>query len=186
MQPEQFLETYGYAAVLIGTFLEGEAVLIMGGFLSHRGYLYLPGVIAAAFLGTLANGQLFYLMGRHKGAAFLERYRSMAPRVDRLRGTLHRHQTALILGFRFLYGLRTVTPLLLGTSGVPSRQYLVLNALGAAVWAVIVGVLGYSVGLALEQLLDEVRQYEGLVLGAIASLAAVAWLIHFFRKGIRP
>ena len=36
---EQILATYGYPALLIGTFLEGETILVLGGFLAHAGYL---------------------------------------------------------------------------------------------------------------------------------------------------
>ena len=47
---EQFVATYGYAAIALGTFFEGETILVIGGFLAHRGYLGLPGVIAGAAL----------------------------------------------------------------------------------------------------------------------------------------
>jgi len=35
---ESILNTYGYFALVIGTFLEGETFLIAAGFLAHRGY----------------------------------------------------------------------------------------------------------------------------------------------------
>ena len=49
---EELITTYGYAAVGIGSFLEGETVLVLGGLAAHRGYLELPWVIVYAFLGT--------------------------------------------------------------------------------------------------------------------------------------
>ena len=42
----QLVQDYGYTAIAIGTFLEGEAILLSGGFAAHRGYLSLPIVIA--------------------------------------------------------------------------------------------------------------------------------------------
>jgi membrane protein DedA with SNARE-associated domain len=50
---ESIIETYGYWALLVGTFFEGETVLVLGGFAAHRGYLTLPWVILAAFIGSL-------------------------------------------------------------------------------------------------------------------------------------
>src|SRR5688572_33421924 len=38
----QLLDHYGYLAVLVGTVLEGETILILGGFAAHQGYLHLP------------------------------------------------------------------------------------------------------------------------------------------------
>ena len=35
---EPLVSTYGYPALLVGTFLEGETILVIAGFLAHRGY----------------------------------------------------------------------------------------------------------------------------------------------------
>ena len=64
MSLESLIDTYGYLAILVGTFFEGETVLVLGGFAAHRGYLDLPGVILAAFVGTLLGDQLFFVLGR--------------------------------------------------------------------------------------------------------------------------
>jgi membrane protein DedA with SNARE-associated domain len=42
MTLEPFVEAYGYLAVLAGTFVEGETILVLGGFAASRGYLGLP------------------------------------------------------------------------------------------------------------------------------------------------
>jgi membrane protein DedA with SNARE-associated domain len=182
MQLEQFITTYGYLAVLAGTFLEGETVLIMAGFLAHRGYLHLSWVVVAAFVGTLCGDQLYYQLGRRKGMAFLERRVSWKPRIERLRGMLHRNRIAVILGFRFLYGLRTITPFLLGASGIPPCRFTALNGVGAAAWSVLVASLGYSVGMAVGLFLTRVKRYEMAILGAIVAAGALTWLIHFSRE----
>ena len=36
---EEVVTHYGYIGILIGTFLEGETILVISGFLAHRGYL---------------------------------------------------------------------------------------------------------------------------------------------------
>lgn len=36
---EQIVQTWGYAAVFAGTFLEGETVLVAAGFAAHRSML---------------------------------------------------------------------------------------------------------------------------------------------------
>ena len=43
---QSLIEHYGYFAVFLGCFLEGETVLVLAGFAAHMGYLSLPGVIA--------------------------------------------------------------------------------------------------------------------------------------------
>ena len=49
----QLIQSYGYWAILAGTFLEGETILVLAGFAAHLGYLQLPWVILAAFAGSL-------------------------------------------------------------------------------------------------------------------------------------
>jgi len=73
MTLESIVDTYGYVAVLLGTFLEGETILVLGGFAAHRGYLALPGVILAAFIGSLCGDQLFFFLGRRHSQAVLAR-----------------------------------------------------------------------------------------------------------------
>lgn len=175
------LARYGYLAILVGAFLEGETVLVLGGFAAHRGYLELPGVIAAAFVGTLAGDQLYFQLGRRGGPALLARrprWRAGAARAQRL---LRRHETGLILGFRFLYGIRTVTPFLLGMSGVSAARFAVLNALSAALWATAVGLAGWMVGAAAQAVLGRLARYEAWIFAVIALAGGLVWVGHWLR-----
>jgi membrane protein DedA with SNARE-associated domain len=64
MNWEFFIGNYGYFALLNGTFLEGETILILAGLAARQGYLYLPWGIVVEFIGTLIGGQLFFFLGR--------------------------------------------------------------------------------------------------------------------------
>ena len=46
------IDQFGYWAILAGTFLEGETILVLAGFAAHQGYLRLDLVILAAFIGS--------------------------------------------------------------------------------------------------------------------------------------
>lgn len=178
---EDLIRHYGYLAILVGTVLEGETVVLLGGLAAHRGYLDLAGVIAAAFAGSVAGDQLYFEIGRRKGMAFIERRPAWRPHVARVKRLVHRHHTLLILGFRFLYGIRTVTPFLLGASGVPPTRFAVLNVVSAALWAIAFGWLGYALGNALETVLGDLRRYEGVAFAAVAAAGVVIWLWRQWR-----
>ena len=174
---ESLIQQYGYLAIAVGTFAEGETVLLLGGFAAHRGYLDLAGVIAAAFVGSLCGDTLYFEIGRRKGMAFLERRPAWKKHVARVLTMVHSHQTLLILSFRFLYGIRTVAPFAIGASGVPLRRFLVLNVVSAALWASAFGTLGYLLGNTLQAVLGDIERYERGVFAAIvfASIAIAAW-----------
>ncbi|WP_147819615.1 DedA family protein [Salidesulfovibrio onnuriiensis] len=176
------VSTYGYLAVVIGTMLEGEIVLVVAGFLAHQGYLNIDGVMLCAFFGSLTGDQCFFLLGRGKGAEFLSRRPHWQARTQRIRTMLHEHKRKVMLGFRFMYGLRSVVPLVLGASGFPLRMFIAYNAIGAALWAVVVGYGGYFFGYALEAFFDDISKYEHWVIGALVVGGMGLWLYHRFRE----
>jgi membrane protein DedA with SNARE-associated domain len=178
---ESLLTTYGYPILIIGTFLEGETILVLGGLAAHLGYLSLEGVIACGFCGTLFGDQLYYFLGRRHGKSLLARRPSWHTRAERVLRILERHQNLLILGFRFLYGLRSVTPFAIGISDVSYLRFTLLNLIGAGIWAISIGLAGYYFGQAVEAILGDIKRYEVELMAGIVGLAMVIWLVHFYR-----
>jgi len=182
MNWELIIRNYGYFALLVGTFFEGETILILGGFAAHLGYLYLPWVILVAFIGTLSGDQLFFYLGRRHSRFVLDKHPAWQSRLDRVQKLFERYQTLLILGFRFLYGLRTVTPFVLGRSGVSPTYFFLLNTLSALVWSVAVGIGGYLFGNFLKLIMGDIRRYEFEAFFGIAGIGSVIWGIYFYRS----
>jgi len=182
MTVETLIQHYGYLAVLVGTFLEGETVLVLAGFAAHRGYFDFPWVLLAAFAGTLFGDQLFFFLGRRYSTVLLRRRPGWVPRIARARKLIERHRVLVILSFRFIYGMRTVTPFALGMSEVKFREFLVLNAVGATAWTLAVGGAGYLFGQVLELFLGNLRHYELGIFAILAGIGALVWLIHFLRS----
>lgn len=135
MSIETLIAQYGLAAIFLGAGLEGETAVVTGGVLAHQHLLPLWGTAAAAVGGSFAADQVFFLAGRRYRDTARVRKIAAKPAFAKALDTLERHPTIFILGFRFLYGLRTVSPIAIGTSHVPARTFLLLNAVAAAVWA---------------------------------------------------
>ena len=173
MDLQQLVIDYGYWALFIGTYLEGETILVIAGFLAYSGYLELPIVILTAFLGTFAGDQTFFYLGRWKGIAFLEKRPLWHSKTDKVFDLLHRHQIKVVLGFRFLYGVRNVTPFVIGASRMHPLKFFVLNFLGALIWAIAVGYLGYSFGDIAEVILGRIKEYEIYFLGGLVLIGAL-------------
>lgn len=178
-----WVQSYGYAAVAVGTFLEGESVLLLAGAASHRGHLALPGVIAIATLASFAGDQLYFLLGRRYGQTLLARFPGMAPRARRMNELLARHHLPVILSIRFLYGLRIAGPIAIGMSDVSWLRFFVLNLAGALVWAALIASLGYGTGHALVYVLKNADADELWAVGLLA-VALVWWLLAWHRGGL--
>ena len=145
---EYLISHYGYVALVIGTFLEGESMLIIAGFAVHLGYLKLQWVILAALAGSVAGDQFYFFLGRVKGEAFLQKRPRWKTKINKVWKLLDRYRTLLILGFRFAYGLRTVAPFAIGLSTIRASRFLILNVIGGLCWSVVVALVGYFFGAA--------------------------------------
>ena len=182
MTLEEFIIRFGYAAIGIGTFFEGETIVVLGSFASHRGYLQLPLVILSAFIGTFLGDQMYFFIGRFKGKQALDSWPYWKSKSEKVYTLLENHQVWLILGFRFLYGLRTVTPFILGASRIPVYRFFILNFIGASVWAIAVGVLGYFFGNTMEILIGNIKRYEILIFTTVAGTGLLLWIIHLLQR----
>ena len=175
MSLESIIAQYGYVALILGTALEGETILVIAGYLAHRGYLHLNYVIAAAMFGTFAGDQIFFQLGRHWGTPFLARRPHWQGRADRVRRLLNRHRILLVMSFRFMYGIRTVTPFVIGMSGFPRKVFVPLNAASAAIWATVIGCAGFAFGKVFEHALNDARRFERPVVLGIVGIGIVIW-----------
>jgi membrane protein DedA with SNARE-associated domain len=176
---------YGYLAVLGGAFVEGETIVVLGGWAAHRGSLGLAGVIACAFVGSLAGDQFAYFLGRRFGERILRWRPKWRPPVERARFELERRGTFLLVSFRFFYGLRNAVPFVAGLAGIPPRRFVPLNAIGAAIWAPVITVLGYVFGKAVERVLAHAKNYEAIGFGVLGVLALIWFVVHRIRAEAR-
>jgi membrane protein DedA with SNARE-associated domain len=180
---------YGYAATFAGTLVEGESLLILSGLAAHRGYLSLPVVILVGAAGGALGDVGFFLLGRHYGSQLVTRFPRFAPTADRVRSMIERHPSTAILAVRFLYGLRTAGPAIIGTTRVGFVKFTLLNALGALVWSACWAGAGYLAGRAAERLLGDLAHVERelfavtLVLVFAGAVALRVWRGRTQRNG---
>ena len=163
--------------MLLGTFLEGETILLLGGVAAQMGALDVSLVMLAAFVGSTSGDQLYYFIGRWKGQALLDRFPRWRRPASRVGEHIKRHQNLIILAFRFFYGLRNVSPFVLGIYRISIPKFVTLNIIGAALWAFSFTMLGFLLGEAHERILG--KDY-GLILFGILLLGAL--LYWFYRR----
>jgi membrane protein DedA with SNARE-associated domain len=175
------IETYGYFAVFIGAFLEGETILALAGLAAHRGYMDFWAVVGIALVAGFLGDQFFFFLGRFRGTEILARFPDMQARAHRFDDLLARWHAPLIVGIRFMYGFRILGPIMLGMGRVPAWKFLVYNLIGATIWAPLIAGLGYLFGSALEAVLHDVKQYELWAAMALLLVFLCAFLWHTVR-----
>lgn len=182
MSLADLISAYGYPAVALGTFIEGDTILVLSGIAAQQGYLQLPGVIIAAFCGVFAGDQLYFHLGRRKGHQFIESRPKWQAKSKRVFGLLHRYQWPVMFGFRFMYGIRIVTPIMIGASGISPWRFLICNFLGTAVWAITIGSLGYAFGQAMKVIMKDIQYYQISVMIVLVLAMGIAYLVGQVKK----
>jgi membrane protein DedA with SNARE-associated domain len=182
MTLETIITQFGYPALVIGLLLEGETVLVLGAFMAHRGYLNLPLVILTGLIVAFASDQFFFWMGHTKGNEFLEKRPAWAPNVGKAKSLLSRNTIPLFLGVRFMYGLRTVLPFVIGMNKTDPKRFVFLNFIGSFIWALIFGLAGYLFGHFMELLFDDIHRHEYWIALGIVLIGGSVWLYRRYSE----
>jgi membrane protein DedA with SNARE-associated domain len=164
-----FIEQYGYLAVFLGCFFEGETVLVLAGFAAHLGYLWLPWVVAVAAVAGFCGDELAYLAGRVYGPRLAARWPRLDAAQRRVAEKLAGHAFWVVFLLRFAVGFRIATPIAVGASGMPALRFALPNAAGALVWAVSFGAAGYAFGTAFTAALEHAKRYEEIAFAVLAA-----------------
>ena len=149
---EDFITRWGYWAVFLGSLVEGESIILTASFMASMGILSLRKIMLMAFTGTLIADQALYWVGKWYGESILVflqgRFPSLRPYVQKAMGFLEKYKTAFILSFRFIYGIRIMSPVIIGSHrNISSQRFASLNVVAALLWTV-----GSLIGFLLEKL----------------------------------
>lgn len=185
MPLQALIARFGLGAVFLGAGLEGETAVIAGGILAHQHILSLPGVAIAGALGSFSADQAFFLFGRHfRDHPRVEKMLDK-PAAERAINTLEKHPIAFVLGFRFLYGLRTVSPVAVGTSDVSQVRFSCLNAIAAVLWSFLFTAVGYGLGGPLGQYFQRPKSIVPFLVAGFLILGVGLFVMRKFFGLIR-
>ncbi|MBO4405231.1 MAG: DedA family protein [Alphaproteobacteria bacterium] len=161
---ESFIQDFGYYAVFLFACIEGEVAVLTAGFLCRQGLMSLQWVIFFAFLGTMVTEQILYFVGRIYGMKLIEKHPKLKEKSAKVLEFLRKYDSAFIFGCRFVYGIRNVSPVMIGAADIPPLKYSALNIPAAFVWAVIVAGAGYAFANVVEKAKNNLQyvQYGAL------------------------
>jgi membrane protein DedA with SNARE-associated domain len=167
-----------YSALALGAFASwvgipgpGEPLLIAAGVLAAKHKLYLGEVLLVAFVAATAGGIVGWVIGLKFGRAIVlrpgpflrQRHRAMARGEE----VFQRWPAVSVL---------MTTSWIAGILHVRTSVYLIWNAVGAALWAVGIGVGAYFAGPPVVDIVDDVGLIPAIGVAALVSVAvAIEW-----------
>jgi membrane protein DedA with SNARE-associated domain len=181
----QFIENYGYIGVFLGALLEGEAIMLISGFLVHQKVLHFDYILLFGFLGAVIGDTAWFLLGKYKGEKLLNRFAWLRKVSTRPVSYISKKPAMTAFWVRFIYGFRHIIPMSLGMTKYPLYKFVFWNSLGAMFWVASFVYGGYLLGDILESVVGHLRKYQLVTVLLVIVLVVVFNLIaRLFKKSI--
>jgi membrane protein DedA with SNARE-associated domain len=194
---EHFLETWGYAAVFVLSFIYSmglpvgaELAVIYGGVLAsgqiphEPHHLNLVVVIVLAAVAEVIGSLAGYLIGYYGGRPLVDRfgkYVLLTHRdLDRAEAWFNRHGEPLVLFGRFIPLLRSFVSFAAGLGEMAITKFVIFTVVGCAIWCTALASLGDALGSSYNHVLKDFS-YTGYALGVLAVIAVVLLFVHRLR-----
>ncbi len=195
MKTVDLVLAHGLPAVFAGLVLEffglpvpGEEVLLFTGGLTATGRLGLLPLILFATAGSFAGYWLAYGIGRRVGLERLIKYgryvRIKESEWHKAQSLYNRYSVPLLLGSRYIIGVRHLTPYLAGLANLPTFKFLMYDLVGSVLWTIPLILLGRSVGSHWHEAVGLLHRF-GLSAAAGLVVLIMAYLSYRWLKARR-
>jgi membrane protein DedA with SNARE-associated domain len=131
--------------------------------------------VLVAWVFALAGDLCAYGIGRAAGPGVLRRFG--VHEDSSVHVFMARYGARAVAAGRLIAGIRTKLAIVSGSTKMPFHRYLFADALGAAVWAILVGGLGYLFSSSVSTLIDRFGSASN-VIGLIAIVAVAALVLY--------
>lgn len=170
-----------YVLFFFGIFLEGELILLSAVIAAHQGLMNIWLVIGIAFIATITSDVFYYNLGKHSAEKWLAKSK-FAQNYLVVKNRLIQHRTKMLLTYRFLYGMRMVTPFVLGTQQVSLFTFLKYSIISTVIWSLLFVGLGYTFGEVIINNLKHIQKIEYYFIGGLILVAIVFTLLKLIKK----
>ncbi len=194
---EHFLETWGYLAVFVLSFISAmgipvgaEIALIYGGVLASGQVpgeihpLNLAAVILVAIAGELLGALAGYAIGMYGGRPLVDKagkYVLLTHKdLDRAEAWFAKRGEPFALLGRFVPLLRSWVSLACGLGEMALGKFVAFSLIGIAIWCTALVSLGYSLGSSYNHVLHAFSS-AGYVLGVLFVVAVVVAVVLRWR-----
>ena len=181
MDVNNLISQYGYLALFFGCIAEGETFTLLGGIAAHEGLLQYHWVVLVAMAGGILGDTALFFIGRHYGNTLLKRFKKHQKQIAKANRLIRKRPVLFVIGVRFMYGLRIVGPIIIGASKLKPQKFMLLNVVGAVLWAVIFVSLGYLGGQVIAPWLHTVDRHLKQIFFVVLILVLV-WGVRIYLK----
>ncbi|RKW43435.1 MAG: DedA family protein [Moraxella sp.] len=195
------MEQFGLLGVTVMMFLENvfppipsELIMPAAGFAAAMGKMNLVLVIIAGTLGSVLGALPLYYLGtvfdEKRLFSLAEKYGKYVlvkpSDVTNAQDWFHKYGKTVIFFGRMIPAIRSLISIPAGMARMPMLPFLVLTAIGSAIWTTILAYAGYILGANYEQVETFIEPISKIVVIVVLCIGAVIAFIRiksvFFDK----
>jgi membrane-associated protein len=201
LDPKSLIDTFGTVGLWIVIFVEsgllplplpGDSLLFIAGLFSSTKagssdpHLNLFAVTFGSFIAAVLGAQVGYYIGKFWGVKLFKPDARLfkTEYLERAHEFFARRGMGAVILARFIPIVRSIVPIIAGTSDMKDRTFFAANVIGAAIWAVGVSLLGYFLGTQIGA--DNVDKYLLPIIAVIIVLSLIPpfleWRKHKRKK----
>jgi len=163
-----FLES----GVAFGFFLPGDSLLFTAGLLASQGILSIWILIPVSIAGAIIGNSVGFYTGAKIGPRLFTREKSVffsPKRVQEAHEFFDAQGPKSLILARFIPGIRTFLPIVAGVAKMNYRTFIIFNAVGGALWGILVPILGFTLG----RVIPNVDTYLLPIVGVIVIISVI-------------
>lgn len=189
----ELIAQYGLLLVFVNVLIEQAGVplpavptMIVAGALASTERLPLAGVVAVAVLACLLADYAWYAAGRYFGGGVMRTLCriSLSPDscVKQSELRFQRWRGGVLLLAKFVPGLSTVAPPLVGAMGLRAAPFVFFDGMGSLLWVGVAVSLGYVFSTQIDALLVTLANAGSVALMLIGSLLVLYIIMKWWQR----
>jgi len=154
-----FVIVFTETGLLVGFFLPGDSLLVTVGVVAYGANWPIYYVIPALWVAAIAGDSCGYLIGRTVGPKVFQKEKSFFFRKKYLlmaQDFYEKHGGKTIIFAKFVPIIRTFAPVVAGAGRMHYPRFLAYSCVGAVSWITSMILLGYTLSLWLDPLLEAI------------------------------
>jgi len=180
----ELYKTYGYFIVffgailegifLVGNYVPGSAVILLGAAISRSGELQFPLIILFGNIGLQIGYSINYMLGRYGWYHVLARF-GLEAGIDKTKKKLEENDRKTI----FLGYISITTAAFVSTAAgvlrMPFKRFMILSIISQLCWSLLWGSIAYFLGFAIVEIALKYFAYIALAIG-------IVWIVKYVLK----
>lgn len=171
------LESFGYLILFLYCMGGGYVAIIAAGAFASIGKLDLTLSIILAISANTIGSSMFALLARFQRKDITRFLKKQRRKIAYMQVMIRKYDWILFLVSKFIHGVRTFVPLAVGVSGYNMMKFLSINFIGAIIWGVSLGFLGFYASEFFIEIIAVIIKYP--YLAPVAFIGLVIFVVFF-------